>query len=406
MARTFLFVISGYDQQGITRQVLRSLPPDDHVIDVQQILSEGMLTLHVVVKSNQTKESLQQLLASNLAHFDITVSIHESFVANSEKPSDQLVVTLMSPRLTVDQLSLVSETILSMGCNIDSIERIAKYPVTALEMKVSQGDVEALRLQLAQIAIRNHLDLAVQRGTLQRRGKHLIVLDVDSTLIQEEVIDLLGAQIGVHKEISAITERAMAGEIDFETALRQRVNLLAGTPLEALTTLRQLVTLSPGAKTLFRVLKYLDYNIALVSGGFDVVVSQLATELGADGFVANRLEVKDGALTGNIQGQVIDRKAKADALIQFAESFDIPLERTVAVGDGANDIDMIASAGLGIAFNAKAVLQSIADTSVNVPYLDSVLYLLGITRMEVEQLNRELGAKSYPETHTEPQLHQ
>lgn len=401
MARTFLLVISGYDQLGITREVLRSLPPSDVVIDVQQILSEGMLTLHVVVKSHETKERLAQLLVENLSHFDITVSIHESTTLNPVETSDQLVVTLMAQHLTVEQLSLVSETILSAGCNIDSIERIAQYPVTALEMRVSQGDVEALRLSLAQVAIQNHIDLAVQRGSLQRRGRHLIVLDVDSTLIQEEVIDLLGTHVGVQAEISAITRRAMAGEIDFETALRQRVRLLAGTPIENLSTLREKVTLSPGAKTLFRVLKYLDYNIALVSGGFDLVVGQLASELGADGFVANHLEVKDGLLTGNIQGDVIDRKAKADALLRFAESFQIPLERTIAIGDGANDIDMIAAAGLGIAFNAKAILQNIADTSVNVPYLDSVLYLLGITRMEIEQLNRELGAKSYPATDTE-----
>jgi phosphoserine phosphatase len=156
------------------------------------------------------------------------------------------------------------------------------------------------------------------------------------------------------------------------------------------------VTLSPGAKTLFRVLKYLDYNIALVSGGFDFIVEHLSKDLGADAFKANRLEVIDGVLTGQIQGDVIDRNAKAQALIRFAQEFDIPIERTIAIGDGANDIDMMSVAGLGIAFNAKPAVQKAADTSVNVPYLDSILYLLGITRGEIEQLNRELGAASFP----------
>lgn len=397
MIRTFLVVISGYDQPGITREVLRSLPSHNTVIDVQQILSEGMLTLHVVVQSDESVESLQHLLDKNLEGFAVSVSIEEATYRDETIASNQLVVTLMARHLTVEHLALVSEAILSMGSNIDSIERIAQYPVTALEMRVSQGDVESLRLRLSELAISNHIDLAVQRGTLQRRGRHLVVLDVDSTLIQEEVIDLLGNHIGVEAEISAITQKAMRGDIDFATALRQRVGLLAGTPIKGLEGLRESITLSPGAKTLFRVLKYLDYKIALVSGGFDFIVEQLAKELGADGYVANQLEVQDGVLTGRIQGDVIDREAKARALRDFAESFEISLERTVAIGDGANDIDMIGAAGLGIAFNAKAILQDVADTSLNAPYLDSVLYLLGITRMEIEQLNRELGARSFPE---------
>lgn len=397
MARTFLVVISGYDQPGITREVLRSLPSDNNVIDVQQILSEGMLTLHVVVQSDESIESMQGLLFKNLESFEVSVSINEAKHHDVSITSNQLVVTLMSQHLTVEHLSLVSEAILAMGSNIDSIERIAQYPVTALEMRVSQGNVDALRVKLSQIASENHLDLAVQRGTLQRRGRHLVVLDVDSTLIQEEVIDLLGKHLGVEKQISDITDKAMRGEIDFTTALRQRVKLLAGTPVEKLEGLRDTITLSPGAKTLFRVLRYLDYKIALVSGGFDFIVEQLAIELGADGFVANHLAIEDGVLTGTIQGAVIDREGKAKALRAFAESFSISIERTIAIGDGANDIDMISAAGLGIAFNAKSIVQDVADTSLNVPYLDSVLYLLGITRMEIEQLNRELGARSFPE---------
>ena len=362
MAQTLLIVITGHDQPGITREILRSLPTSDEVLNVKQILSSEMLTIHMAVKSQLHAEILQQILDSSLASFDVAVSIREAHTLGQPQHRDQLVVTLMAQHLDVEHLAIVSETILAMGCNIDEIQTIAQYPVTALEMHVSQGDIESLRIQLAKVAIEHHIDLAVQRASLQRRGRHLIVLDVDSTLIQEEVIDLLGEHLGVQTEISDITRKAMRGEIDFEDALRQRVQLLAGTPIEALSALRSSITLSPGAKTLFRVLKYLDYNIALVSGGFDFIVKDLANELGADGFVANQLEIENGHLTGVIKGKVIDRRAKAQALHEFAASFNIPLERTVAIGDGANDIDMISTAGLGIAFNAKAVVQNVADT--------------------------------------------
>ncbi len=396
MAHTYLLVISGQDQPGITSDLLNCLPDEDVVIDVQQILSEGMLTLHLMIRSKQSINALHNDLVARMDNFGVELSIHEAQSNFVENSTDQLVVTVMAQELAVATLSHLTRAILQTGCNIDSIQRVAKYPVTALELRVSGGDITTLRLKLSEIAIKNHIDLAVQSGSLQRRGRHLIVLDVDSTLIQEEVIDLLGEFLGVRQEIAAITEQAMRGEIDFESALRQRVHLLSGTPMNALSEVQEKVTLSPGARTLFRVLKYLDYNIALVSGGFDFIVEYLAKDLGADAFKANRLEVVDGVLTGKIQGDVIDRNAKAQALIRFAQEFEIPIERTIAIGDGANDIDMMSVAGLGIAFNAKPAVQKAADTSVNVPYLDSILYLLGITRGEIEQLNRELGAASFP----------
>ena len=401
MVQTYLIVISGHDQPGITRAVLRTLPSLDSIIDVQQILSEGMLTLHVVVRSMEEMNAIERSLLENLKPFSLDVSVHRANQEISQNSPDQLVVTLMSPSLKAESLLVVTESILSLGGNIDSIERIATYPVTALEFRVSQGDIDQLRLFLSEIAITHHLDLAVQRGSLQRRGRHLIVLDVDSTLIQEEVIDLLGKSMGCENAIAEITEKAMRGDLDFESALRERVQLLTGMPFSKLAEIYSSITLSPGARTLIRVLKYLDYNVVFVSGGFDFVVQQLAEELGADGFVANKLEILNGYVSGNLVGNIIDRSGKAKALRDFAEKFSIPMARTIAIGDGANDIDMLNLAGLGIAFNAKPLVQKKADTSINVPYLDSILYLLGITRLEIEQLNRELGFNSFPTHHVD-----
>lgn len=218
-----------------------------------------------------------------------------------------------------------------------------------------------------------------------RWAKKLVVMDVDSTLIQEEVIELLGNKAGRGPEIAAITESAMRGELDFEASLRARVQLLTGLPESVLTEVQKEITLTPGARTLVRTMHKLGHHVALVSGGFESVISPIVSELGIKHMRANNLEIVDGKLTGNLIGPIIDRAGKAKALRDFAEEHSIALEQTIAIGDGANDLDMIAVAGLGIAFNAKPAVKAAADSSLSAPYLDSVLYLLGITREEVEE---------------------
>jgi phosphoserine phosphatase len=218
-----------------------------------------------------------------------------------------------------------------------------------------------------------------------RWAKKLVVMDVDSTLIQQEVIELLAAKAGSLEKVQEITSAAMRGELDFSQSLIARVALLKGLSESALDDVRGEITLTPGARTLVQTLQKLGHSVAVVSGGFTSVIEPLIRELGITHYRANTLEVKDGVLTGSVLGTIIDRAGKATALRDFAKIEGVDLEQTIAIGDGANDLDMIAIAGLGIAFNAKPAVKAAADSSVSAPYLDSVLYLLGITREEIEE---------------------
>jgi phosphoserine phosphatase len=261
---------------------------------------------------------------------------------------------------------------------------LASYPVDCYELVVRGPNHTTLREALTHSASELGLDLAVQRAGLHRRAKHLVVMDADSTLLQDEVIDLLAQAWGCVEQVSVITERAMAGEIDFAESLRQRVALLKGMPASVLVDVRAKLRLTPGARTLLRTLQRLGYVPAVVSGGFVEVLAPLLKDLGVDLLEANRLEIIDGVLSGHLASAVVDRAGKARALRRFAEQVGVPLQQTVAVGDGANDIDMLSIAGLGIAFNAKALVKQHADTALSVPYLDAVLYFLGISREEIE----------------------
>jgi phosphoserine phosphatase len=284
-----------------------------------------------------------------------------------------------------DAFGAAATAIAEAGGNIDRIVRLSRYPVVSYELIVAGGDFAGLRRNLTMAASAHRFDVAVQEERLERRIKRLIVIDVDSTLIQDEVIDLLAAEAGVAEEVAAITGRAMEGEIDFERALRARVALLAGLEFSVLTAVADRVRLTPGARTLIRTLQRVGMRIAIVSGGFTEITERLAADLGADHAVANTLEIANGRLTGRVVGDVVDRAGKARVLRQIAEKEGIPLEQVVAVGDGANDLDMLAAAGLGIAFNARSAVREMADTSINVPYLDAILFLLGIRRSDVSE---------------------
>ena len=217
----------------------------------------------------------------------------------------------------------------------------------------------------------------------------LVVMDVDSTLLQDEAIDVLAARAGCAAEVREVTAAAMRGELDFAESLHQRVAMLAGLDASVIDEVAGSLRLAPGARTLIRTLKRLGYRCGIVSGGFTQLTDWLTIELGLDFAEANTLEIAGGKLTGRIVGQVVDRAGKERALRHFAAAVGVPLSQTVAVGDGANDLDMISAAGLGIAFNAKPAVRDAADTSLSVPHLDAILYLLGISRDDVEAADAE-----------------
>ena len=292
-------------------------------------------------------------------------------------------------------MAAVAGRIADSGANIDRIERMARYPVTAIDLHVSGIDTDALRTDARRRRPpAQGIDVAVQPANLQRRGMRLIVMDVDSTLIQGEVIEMLAEHAGYGNEVAEVTEAAMRGDLDFEESLRERVKLLEGVPESAFDAVYDAIVLTPGARTLVRILRRLGYRFALVSGGFSQITERLADDLGIHFSRANELEVVDGKLTGEIVGDVVDRAGKARALREFAAELGLTEASVIAIGDGANDLDMLNAAGLGIAYNAKPVVRDAADTSVNVPYLDTILYLLGISREEIEAADARGRASS------------
>ena len=269
--------------------------------------------------------------------------------------------------------------------------------MTCIEFDVSGADPAALRAALARESAERGVDVAVQRGGLHRRAMRLVVMDVDSTLVSGEAIDLLAARAGCAAKVAELTAATMRGELDFAASLRERVALLAGLDAAVIDEVRAELRLAPGARTLIRTLRRLGYRCGIVSGGFTQFTDALAAELGLDYAAANTLEIADGKLTGQVTGPVIDRAGKARRCATSPPQAGVPLSQTVAVGDGANDLDMIAAAGLGIAFNAKPAVRDAADASVSVPHLDAILYLLGISRDEVEAADAEDEAPAPPD---------
>jgi len=386
---TGLILVSGIDTPGITQALFETLSPFAiTVLDIEQVVIRERLILTVLIDLNPDHalaiEEDLNICAERLG-VDIATSFQVQEVSSIAVKTGLLHVVAMGSPLSPRAIAVIANEIAALSGNIERIHRTASYPVTAIEFIVSGVEQGQLQERLATISAQENIDIAISPGGLMRWAKKLVVMDVDSTLIQQEVIELLAAKAGVLPEVADITASAMRGELDFAESLVARVWLLKGLPETVLHEVRGEISLTPGARTLIQTLKKLGHSVAVVSGGFTEVIEPLIRELGISHYRANTLEVKDGYLTGKVLGKIVDRAGKATALRDFAEIEGVDLAQTVAIGDGANDLDMIATAGLGIAFNAKPAVKAAADSSVSAPYLDSVLYLLGITREEIEE---------------------
>ncbi|MDP1850879.1 MAG: phosphoserine phosphatase SerB [Candidatus Planktophila sp.] len=386
---TGLILLSGVDKPGITQNLFNTLAPFSiTILDIEQVIIGQRLILTVLISLNPAHEkAIEADLMACAVALDVDIATLFSIRDNStiSLKKDLIHVVILSSKLTPTAVAGVACAIADAGANIERVTRTASSPTTAIEFIISGASQTSISTALAPVAVAQSIDIAVQPGGLLRFAKKLVQLDVDSTLIAQEVIELLASKAGVGDEVAEITEAAMRGELDFEHSLRARVALLKGLPESVIAEVQSEITLTPGASTLIRSLQRLGHAVSVVSGGFIDVIAPLITQLGIVHFRANKLEIVDGFLTGQVEGPIIDRAAKAQALRDFAALESVTLEQTVAIGDGANDLDMIALAGLGIAFNAKPAVKAAADSSLSSPYLDSVLYFLGIPREVIEE---------------------
>lgn len=390
---------TGPDRPGVSAAFFTALAAHGiQLLDAEQTNFRGQLMLAALVGMDPLiLGDVERRLRSELWEFGQRVTIETDVdPAGVARPKSTHVVVALGNPVTAEAVSRLGATLASFGANINVIRGIAQHPVTGLEFRITipdytPGDGVEIRKSLAELSAELGIDLAMEHAGLHRRAKRLVCFDCDSTLITGEVIEMLAAHAGREAEVAAVTERAMRGELDFEESLRERVKALAGLDESVIEEVAASIELTPGARTTIRTLHSLGYRTAVVSGGLIQVLDGLADELGLDYVRANTLEIEDGKLTGRVIGPVVDRNAKAEFLAEFAADSGLALSQTVAVGDGANDIDMLSRAGLGIAFNAKPALREVADTSVNHPFLDEVLYILGIPREEIDSADQAAG---------------
>lgn len=379
---TGLILVSGQDKPGITQHLMKVLSEFVvKIIDIEQIVIRDRLLLTVLISLDQGHaEAVVEDL--NVLQATLGLDIAVDFAYHNEKLQelDHLRVVIVGKEIKPSAIAIIATEIAKLGGNIEDIYRTSSAPVMAVELVLSlQNDaIKKVQSALAKVAVENGIDLAVELGGSARNLKRLVLLDMDSTLIEQEVIDLLAEYSGKSQIISDITAKAMSGELDFKQALSARVELLAGLDESVIDQVRQKVTLTKGAQQLITELHNLGHKVGVVSGGFIDVIEPILKDLEIDFYKANRLDIRDGKLTGKVVGKVIDGSEKLAVLREFASKEGINIQQTVAIGDGANDLEMIQAAGLGIAFNAKPKVAQSADTTLNIKDLSAVLLLMGI----------------------------
>jgi phosphoserine phosphatase len=380
---TGLILVSGEDRPGITESLMKTLSQFSvSIIDIEQLVIRDRLLLTVLISLDEAHaEAIATDLNALQEQIGLDIAIDFTQQDSAKISGETLRVVVVGNAIKPSGLAAVASQIAKLGGNISAIRRTAIEPLISIELELSipNNSLKVVQGALATIAIENKIDLAVEPGGLQRKSKRIVMLDMDSTLIEQEVINLLGQSAGQSNEIAQITEKAMAGDLDFKSALIKRVALLKGLDQESLHRVRDQVTLTKGAKKLIEELHHQGHKVGVVSGGFIEVIEPILKSLKVDFYRANKLKIEKGVLTGDIDGPIIDSHAKRIALEDFATQEGISLEQTVAIGDGANDLEMIKAAGLGIAFNAKPKVAAAADTTISNQDLSTVLLLMGIS---------------------------
>ncbi|MBL7714095.1 MAG: phosphoserine phosphatase SerB [Bdellovibrionales bacterium] len=392
-----LITVAGPDAPGITSQLTGILADGGTtILDIGQAVIHGLLSLSILFELNEAeardKTIIKDLLfkATELGmKLDFRVMKPDEITQKQKHKAYHYAVTLMAERVSAPALHHVTAALAKNKINIDEIARLSEDEFSCVEMLVSteaEVDRRRLRKELLEIASQSQVDIALQAEGLYRRAKRLVVFDMDSTLIQNEVIDEFARECGAFEAVSEITHTAMKGKMEFDESLRLRVEKLKGLTNAQMDRVFSRIQLTPGAKDLIRVLKQLGYKTALISGGFTSIADRIKSELGIDFAYANQLEMSQGVATGKVIPPIVNAQRKADLLDLIAQQERIHLDQVIAIGDGANDIPMLEKAGLGIAFNAKAVVRERADLSLSQKSLKSVLYLLGISGRDLQEI--------------------
>jgi len=390
-----LLTLTGPDRTGIIAAVTGHIAEAGaRIRDIEQSVTHTLLSLSVLIDF-PTGESDQKPLVKELLFLAKELGLDLDFQVLSEAEyrrkttRNAYVVTILGGEVNALALARVSHILAENAVNIERISKLTQGQLRCVEFLITTTpdlDVKAMTRKLLHTGATVGVDIAVQKESLYRRAKRLVVMDMDSTLIQVEVIDELARVAGVGEQVAEITERAMNGELDFSGALRERVALLKGLKAEALEQVYRNIPLTPGARNLVTILKRLGFKTAVISGGFQFFTDRLKADLGLDYAYANGLEIVDGIVTGEVAGTIVDGARKAQLLEEIAAKEGITLDQTIAIGDGANDLPMLGRAGLGIAFNAKARVREQADFHINQQNLDSILYLLGLSEREMAEI--------------------
>lgn len=405
MREIILITVAGPDRPGISANLTRILA--DHavnILDISQAVIHDHLSLGMLIETPSEQESALLMKAVLFAAHDIgltarftpiTAESYQQWVAGQGKP--RYIVTLLARKITAEHIAAVSALVADNGLNIDGLQRLsgrvplgneaaaaARKACVEFSVRGEPRDIQGMRAEFLRLANEQNVDVAFQKDNAYRRNRRVVCFDMDSTLIEHEVIDELAKAAGVGDQVAAITERAMNGELDFTESFKARVALLKGLDESVLSGIADHLKLTEGAEQLIRTLKALGYKTAILSGGFTYFGQYLQQKLGIDYVHANELEIRDGKVTGNVIGRVVDGQRKAELLREIAQKEGVNLEQVIAVGDGANDLPMLGIAGLGIAFRAKPLVKQNAKQAISTLGLDGILYLLGVRDRDLE----------------------